>query len=100
MGNNSKLGGTVVKKKRKNRAESEDDELSKLQNFTPGRIRASRMGQSNKNEYQPGQLNNNSQAYFKTPQGVNKQRANSKPAPMVQNMEHDSLDSIDDTDYN
>ena len=80
MGNNSKLGGTVVKKKNKNRAESEDDELSKLQNFTPGRIRASRMGQSNKNENPAGQLSNN--AYFKTPQGINKQRANSKPAPM------------------
>lgn len=51
-----RLGAPGKNKRRKNRAESEDEDLAgaKGKHFTPGRIRASRMGQSNMDEYGPG----------------------------------------------
>ena len=47
-------------KGRKNKAGSEDEqEFNKLNQFTPGKIRANNMNHSNKNHNPPGLINNN-----------------------------------------
>ena len=89
--------GNQNKRKKQNRVESEDNDdfaHGKLKHFTPGRIRASRMGQ------QPNAPDND----LLNSTGGGRVRASTKQPPKnprVESVERDdSLQSIEDADYN
>ena len=91
-------------KKRNNWAESEDnDDLApnKLHHFTPGRIRASRMGQSNPPDY-PGKNGSANGDFMNSTSGKPNQRKRPKN-PHIESLDDDkdSLRSAENpNDYN